>query len=300
MRIREPELAVVGECGRSRPNVEPPMAGCPIDISVGKPNLDYSVGNPLEDDMALVAVGGLLTVKRLAPWYKPLLATDTTSELEPEERFIAPPRRGIASPEDMRAEFTEDLEEVHDKLGGKKMFLVGHSLGGLLATSAAVERPDMVGGVASLGGVHLGIRGNIANYMLTQLLGNPAEAEHIQHDSTFMQEHKERMATEWPDGVPLHVISTPLDILVVPPQGYGVELPDNRQSDDRLIVAPIIGIETAIKRFMRMPESVKPLKSKAITEHLYIPRNLDVIRYIDTSRRAANRNIDASVEPIAA
>ncbi|HVI60657.1 MAG TPA: alpha/beta hydrolase, partial [Candidatus Saccharimonadales bacterium] len=87
----------------------------------------------------MVAIGGLLTVKRVAFWYKPLLDKDTSTDVPAKERFIAPPDRGIGEPEELQKKMTEALEGMHDRLDRRKMFLVGHSLGGLIATVAALE-----------------------------------------------------------------------------------------------------------------------------------------------------------------
>jgi hypothetical protein len=247
----------------------------------------------LHDPAPLVAIGGLLTVKRLAIWYEPLLAQDTTSQLEARERFVAPPKRGIATPEDLRTELTESLEEMHQLLGYRKMFLAGHSLGGLLATAVAVERPDLVCGVVSLGGVHTGYKTETAaTFALRYALGNPDEAKHLKHDSPFMIEHKERMASEWSEDIPLHIISTPLDTLVVPPQGYDVELPEGCQLEKRLIVTPLSDFPIQLlrhipKRFpLSIPKDVKALPSLATPEHVYIPRNGAVMDYVNESRLA--------------
>jgi pimeloyl-ACP methyl ester carboxylesterase len=240
----------------------------------------------------IVAIGGLLTVKQLAEWYRPVLSKDKASVLPAHKRFIAPPQRGLGKVEEMRDQLVEQLEGVYERLGSKKLFLVGHSLGGLMATMTAVERPDMVAGVASLGGVHTGYRLKTpGTELLRHFVGNPPEAKLLRHDSDFMQEHKHRMATEWPKDVPLHVISTPLDILVVPPQGFDVKLahgePDNRLILPHVPHPHIGGILAGAARFaLRIPHDFKPLHTGYLTEHLNIPRNPDVADHIDQSRRA--------------
>jgi pimeloyl-ACP methyl ester carboxylesterase len=236
----------------------------------------------------LVVIGGLMTVKRLAKYYRPTLDIDTTSDIEPEERFIAPPKKGIASPEVIRAELTDQLEELYEKLGKRKMFLVGHSLGGLLATAAAVERPDRVSGVVSLGGVHDGIRENVGTNILRRVLGNPEEAKYILHDSPDIQEHREKMAGEWPKDTPLHVVSTPLDLLLVPPQGYGVELANGQPKEKLLLPPPFLvpGTESRLRRHMRIEAGVQTLRTMLFTGHLWLPRDPTVINYIESSRRA--------------
>ncbi len=234
----------------------------------------------------LVAIGGLLTVKRAAFWYNSLLQDEFT-DLPPAKRFVAPPDRGIGEPAEIEKRTIEHLEKVYDRLDRRKMFLVGHSLGGLLATMAAVERPDLVGGVVSLGGAHAGYsRETPATFALRHGLGNPKEAEHLRHDSPFMQEHQEKMASEWPTDVPLHIVSSPSDVLVVPPHGFDVALPADRQPDKRLVVPPLRAAEWAIRRGFKIPDDVRSIKTWHPTEHVNLPRVPAIINHVHESRLA--------------
>ncbi len=76
----------------------------------------------------LVAIGGLLTVKRAAFWYNALLQDDFT-DLPLAKRFVAPPDRGIGEPVEIQKRTIEQLEKVHDRLDRRRMFLIGHSWG---------------------------------------------------------------------------------------------------------------------------------------------------------------------------
>lgn len=232
----------------------------------------------------LVAIGGLLTIKRLAFWYAPILKDDTT-DLPPAKRFIAPPDRGIGKPEEIQKKSTELLERIYERLNRRRVFLVGHSLGGWIATAIAVDRPDLVEGVMSLGGVHSGYdRETPATLALRHGLGNPKEAEHLRHDSPFMMEHQEKMASEWPAGVPLHLIASPSDVLVVPPHGLHVALPEGRQPDKRLVVPPLRAAEWAIRRSFGISKDVKSIRTWHPTEHVNLPRVPAVIEHANASR----------------
>lgn len=239
---------------------------------------------PSADSAPLVAIGGLLTIKRLSGFYAPLLRTDTSTDLPPKERFIAPPNKGIGEPTEIQKRFTEDLENMFERVGRRRIFLAGHSLGGLLGTVAAVERPDLVAGVASIAGAHSGYKretpGTVA---LRSALGNPAEARHLKHDSSFMIEHHERMAEEWPEDVPLHIISTPADVLVVPPQGFDVQLPNGRQPEKRLVVSP--AMDKAYRLILGIKDDVESLHTWRLAEHVGLPRIPVAIQYVDLSRR---------------
>lgn len=237
----------------------------------------------------MVAIGGLLTVKRVAFWYKPLLDKDTSTDVPAKERFIAPPDRGIGEPEELQKKMTEALEGMHDRLDRRKMFLVGHSLGGLIATVAALEHPELISGVVSLGGAHSGYsKETPATLALRHMLGNPAEARHLKHDSPFMQEHQEKMANEWPSDVPLHIISSPNDVLVVTPHGFDVELPGEQEADKRIVIppSPFGLIEKGTRRILGISNNVKSISSKRPTEHVNLPRVPAVTNYINESRLA--------------
>jgi|GEM_PF-6553545 len=232
----------------------------------------------------IVAIGGLLTVKQLAEWYRPILAKDKTSGLPCNKRFLAPPQRGLGRLDEMREEASERLYKLYDRLDQRKMFIVGHSLGGLMASVAALETPEIIAGVVSLGGVHEGYNKETpATLALRYSLGNPAEAKHLWHESDFMMEHKEKMASSWSADIPFHVIATPLDYLVVPPQGFGVSLAHG-EPDKKIVVLPVPGAETITRRGFGLGEDVGMLRSWYPTEHVNLPRNPDIAAYIDTSR----------------
>lgn len=232
----------------------------------------------LDEEAPVVAIGGLKTVKRLALYYTALTGS--------RDRFIAPPFGGVAKPEDIRAKFQEDLHEMYEKLGRMPMRLVGHSFGGFLAFRAGLEMPHMVSEVYSLGGVHLGYsKETLATRGLRHAVGNPPEAELLKAESTYMQEHKEEVESDWPADIPIHVISTAMDVLVVPPQGYEMDLKSGAPVEKRVIInPPLPGVESAVRKFWNIPKDVKALPSWFFTEHLNLPLNPDVIRYIHQDR----------------
>ncbi len=234
----------------------------------------------------IVAIGGLLTIKQVAEWYKPLLSQDTDSTLPSNKRFLAPPKRGLGKIEDMHEELNERLTTMQERLGGRKLMLVGHSLGGLMATMTAVERPDLVAGVVSLGGAHEGYRKDtVATHVLKRVVGRHPQAGHLRHDSDFMLEHNDKMAQKWPDNVPLHIISTPLDTLIVPPHGFGVKAGTN-EVHKRLVIPPGWGLETLARKVFQIEDDVEMLRSRKFTEHTNLPRNKDIGRYVNQARYA--------------
>lgn len=243
------------------------------------PELDLSA-------IPIACVGGLGTVKQAAEWYDPISSKDTESPLPPNKRFLAPPKQGLGNIEEMHEETNERLTTMHERLDGRKMLLVGHSLGALLVTKVAVERPDLVAGVVALGGVHEGYRQDTpGTHLLKLFLGRHPQAGHLRHDSDYMLEHKEDMNTKWPEDVPLYIISTPLDQLIVPPQGFGVT-PGKSEVHKRLVIPPILGLETVLRKTMGIEDDVEMMRSLYPTEHLNLPRNPDIANYIQVARHA--------------
>lgn len=233
----------------------------------------------------IVAIGGLGTVKQLAKWYEEVLEKDTNSPLPPRKRFVAPHKQGLGDIEEMHEETYDRLGTMQERLDGRKMFLVGHSLGALLATKVAVKCPELVAGVVALGGAHEGYsKDTPGTHALKLLLGRHPQAGHLKHDSDYMQEHNEDMANNWPDNVPLHIISTPFDQLIVPPQGFGVKA-GNNEVRKKLVIPPIPGLETVIRKAMGIEDDVEMMRSYYPTEHLNLPQNPDIANYIQRIRQ---------------
>jgi pimeloyl-ACP methyl ester carboxylesterase len=184
----------------------------------------------------------------------------------------------------MREQLYDRIDDIHARVGiEKKLLLVGHSLGALLANLVALDKPEKVAGVVALTGVHDGIKKETpASLALRYALGNPPHGKVLKHDSEFMEELRERRTNEWPAGVPLDVISTALDYLIVPPQGYGIQLPNGERSNDKLIVPRGLGLEAAVRLSLGIKKEVQVVRSGYFepVEHVNAPRNRLVINSI--------------------
>jgi hypothetical protein len=101
-----------------------------------------------------------------------------------------------------------------------------------------------------------------------------------------MLEHTSKMEKEWPEEVPLHIVSTLFDALIVPPQGFGVKIAHGKP-EKRLVIPPVPGMESLVRSRLGIGDDVQMLRSRYITEHLNLPRNPDIANYIDQSRRPA-------------
>lgn len=78
-----------------------------------------------------------------------------------------PPKRvGAFVEEDLPAA----LEEVQRLSGGRRVFLVGHSLGGLVSYAAAAALPDRVAGVATIGSPYQFTRGSLTLSVVSHLM----------------------------------------------------------------------------------------------------------------------------------
>ncbi len=103
----------------------------------------------------------------------------------------------------------------------------------------------------------------------------------------------------WPANgrhTPLHIISSPSDVLVVPPHGFNVILPAGQQPDKRLVVPPLRAAEWAIRRSFGIPDDVKPIKTWYPTEHVNLPRVPAIINHVNESRLAL-AGLAPAVEP---
>lgn len=232
----------------------------------------------------VIAIGGLLVVKRFLPAYKPLLSG--SSELPASERFFAIPDKGLGPHDSMYDRLESQIADACEKLE-RPVVLVGHSLGGLMATKFGVRQPEMVSDVVCLAGAQEGIRQDTPNsWALARLLGKPPGRKLLQHDSPHMTEHKETIATRWSPDVGLHLIGSPVDDLLLPPQGLGLELPEGQTPERRIVGLP--GTTWLLGRVVDLPEGTKTLRSGPLfVDHYSVPFNPSVIQYTQSVRKAA-------------
>jgi len=247
----------------------------------------------------IVAIGGLFTIKRYYFLYAKLLGRDPDAALSGRERFVTPLNHGVGPIEDLSAAVNNDLSEVADKLG-EPIYVVGHSLGGLLGSTAIMDNPEIFAGATFLGGAQEGIKEHtVATWGLRQLAGNPAEAELLNYDSDFMHDHLKRVEEEWPEDIPLDLVATSLDFVVKPPQGFGLS-PKNQEPTKRLVVPSSRLLKPVTRYLMRnMPPDVKPLYSPTVVDHINIVRSRAVLAHIDRRRRAIARRNSQTIQTLA-
>lgn len=245
----------------------------------------------------VIAIGGLLVVKRHLPLYRPLLSGKANSELSASDRFFAVPDKGLGQHEEMFEELSSQIIKVYERLEEPPV-VVGHSLGGLMATKFAVEHPDKVSAVVCLAGLQEGIKDETpSSFLLNLALGKPAGRQLIQHDSDHMTAHKQKVAEDWPADVPLHLISTPIDDLLLFPQGLGLELPEGQEPQRRVVGLPGTGF--LLRLIPGMPKNTRILRSPVLANHYDIPVNIGVLRYTRAIRRTVAANAESlGSEPV--
>jgi pimeloyl-ACP methyl ester carboxylesterase len=243
---------------------------------------------PSGADMAPVAaIGGLLAAERNWPLYARMLSSGAPSEVSVQDRFFAIREQGRGDPYEAAEELGSQLMALYEQLD-ERLVVVGHSMGALMGTMVAVEHPEIIAGVVCLAGAQEGIKQETPfSFALRHALGNPETAAMIQHDSGFMQEHRQRMATEWSADTSLHLISPTIDGLLVLPQGLGIELPKGQQPQRRVVCAPIPGMRHLLRAIPDMPQDVEILPSLLPAGHIEIPMSGPVIKYTESVRRAA-------------
>ena len=243
----------------------------------------------------VVVIGGLMVLKRHLPLYRPLLSGKTNSELSASDRFFPVPDKGLGDHEEMFEELSSQLINASERLEEPPV-VVGHSLGGLMATKFAVEHPDKVSAVVCLAGLQEGIKHETpSSFGLNLLLGRPPGRQLIQHDSDHMTAHKQKIANDWSADVPLHLVASPIDDLLLFPQGLGLELPEGQEPERRVVGLPGSGF---LLRFVPgMPKNTQILGSPVIANHYDIPANISVNRYTRAVRRAVAANVALDQEP---
>jgi pimeloyl-ACP methyl ester carboxylesterase len=234
-----------------------------------------------EEAPMIVAVGGVLTFPTLMPYYRWLLGKDRLSGTPASRRFVAPHGFGIGTVEDTRKKTGEAILRVHDDGKERKMLLVGHSLGALIATDFACEYPETVAGVICLAGVQEGVKHQtLAMKKLVQFINNPAATDMVKHDSTFIQEHRERVENEWPESVPLHVVAPAIDVLLPPPHGFRLR-PNGLPTTNRLVVPTFAADWNQVRRRQaRSPINTETIETPFLAGHVNFPNIPEVIKYV--------------------
>jgi pimeloyl-ACP methyl ester carboxylesterase len=240
-----------------------------IELSSFQDEFESGPNNGNEISEGVVVFGGLLTTDRYRFLYSRILGLDISSGLSAKERFIAPPDRGVATVERLREGANAAFRRLTDRSG--PVHIVGHSLGGFTVTQVAMDNPDRVLSVSCLAGAQDGLsRETLGSRALRRLVGNPKEARLLKHDSGFMNAHRDRVATDWPKGVPLYMTATVWDQIIAAPQGLGLE-PRGGNVHRRLVVPPLV--RGCLARFVldHCPEDTQPLHHGLVpVEHINI------------------------------
>ncbi len=233
------------------------------------------------DSPPVVTIGGVLTIKQLAPLYRRMLNLDISSGISAGVRFVPPHGRGTGEVEVTKNKTREHLLRVHEAVGERKMLLVGHSLGGLVATMYAYEHPETVAGVICIAGAQEGIKHNtLAMRALMRAINNPEATDMVRYDSGFMEEHRDRVENEWPSGVALHAVATAHDVLLPAPHGFGLR-PNGEPSTNHLFMSHGYGLTLPGRALLRrLPENTGITSTFYPTEHLAIPLIPPVVAYV--------------------
>jgi hypothetical protein len=233
----------------------------------------------------IIVVGGLLTGKECLGHYKPALDNNINWNLPPEKRFFTPFGRGLKDPQEMFDRAEEEILTAYDELG-EPIVAVGHSLGALIIQKVLSANPQVKGEVVLAAGVHEGqIFSTPSSIALTQslvllhLLKDPKSAEILKHDSDFMLEHTQKVATGWSEDMGVHGIYTTLDDLLPPPHGMRLELPEGQEAERLIITPPIPKIDSGL-RFLTHNRKAEVVHSWRPAFHANIVRHPAFISYL--------------------
>jgi pimeloyl-ACP methyl ester carboxylesterase len=265
---------------------------------MSKPNLSSAHTQNLE--VPSIAIGGLGAGKEFGFLYRSILNDGQDWGVPPKDRYIPLPKRGMG-------EHQESLKRVEDRILnisqalGKKALIVGHSLGALFATEATLDHPEAVEDVVVAAGAHVGkryetftslaVRGGLT-MPGTHFIENPQDAKDLHYNSEFMNRHRERIESLWPEGVGLHSISTFYDDMLPFMHGSKLKLPEGQQVEASVIAHPLPCMIDILRALTGNP-NIRHIKSRRPALHVDIVRHPAFISYIRQLQAGKNPHNDA-------
>ncbi len=241
----------------------------------GVADVDISIARDLGQ---VVAYGGLGTSQLLRFMYDPLLH-DPNSELSEEERFFPPLHFGLAPIEEMNGHAIEVAERVAEQVQGP-LDAEGHSLGGPILIHTVLERPDLFKSVTIHGGVNFGVtKMTPGALILEKTVGKVAGGTgDIHADSDYMIEQRRRVAEEWPEDIPVSLVATLADDLVLMKDALRIELPPGQRAE-RNVVVPWWFANDRGRRLLGIPQDVGFISTKLPVTHYNMPQSRQLIEH---------------------
>jgi pimeloyl-ACP methyl ester carboxylesterase len=251
---------------------------------------------PSDDQSPSVSIGGLLSGGESWWLYKPITEDGLDWDMPPRERYLPMPKRGLGDINEMYKSVEEDVLSISQKVG-RQVVVVGHSLGAIPAEKMALDHPDVATNIVVVAGAHEGQRYETPTsfllrkaLILSRFLKDSKAAEVLRHDSPFMTEHVERVASEWPEDVGLHGISTAFDDLLPFMHGLKLKLPEGQQAEKGVIALPIPGLQ-GVLRLMMSDNNIKHIASMRPALHIDIIRHPVVVNYVRELQRIEKDNV---------
>ncbi|HEY6330376.1 MAG TPA: alpha/beta fold hydrolase [Blastocatellia bacterium] len=173
----------------------------------------YGLGIPRGDKSAVVVIPGFLGtdlyLREIHHWLQRISYRSYLSGIG----------RNAECLDILTARLLETVAEAHKKTG-RQVHLIGHSLGGILARSAAGKRPDLVKSVITLGSPFRGIRSHpmvlqAANLVRARIAANRKPGSHADCYTGFCEcSAVGSLAKPFPDSVAQTAIYTKQDGIV--------------------------------------------------------------------------------------
>jgi hypothetical protein len=227
-----------------------------------------------------LAIGGALTTKGCKFAYSGQLGEDPY--LSAGDRFFPNPGENVRHHEETFKRLEEFTERVFSKAEERRLVVVGHSFGGLLAVKLGLERPDLVAAVKSEAGLQEGYNETIGVKAVKLLVGHADGEEDARDDSAHIREFHEEIAERWSSDVSLSLHSASFDICFPLPQGLRIELPEGQQPRRRIVAPALPFLMASLRHIPGMPPDTELLHSSTFTEHVFLPMNQAEIK--DTQR----------------
>lgn len=216
-------------------------------------------------------VGGALSSGLSKEIYKGQLGSDEF--VSDDERYWENPAKNVRNHADTYLRMEEQAEKVFDMNERRRLVVIGHSFGALLATKLGLNRPDIVAEVKDLAGLQGGYRNTIGVKAVKMMVGTNKGMEDGKSDSKHMEAFHEEIASEWSPDVGLTIDSALLDICFPLPQGLNIELPEGQQATRRVVGPMVPFLLERLKLIGGMPQDVELLTSwdTPVTEHIFLP-----------------------------
>lgn len=226
-----------------------------------------------EHDPIIVAVGGTGAKQKVVDDYYRHLVEVSAADISATDKLFPLENGGLQPLQETYDDLNERIYRFRLRHIGRKVIVLGHSQGGVHAAQLGVD--SMADAVVTLAAP---IRGGVTEGLPTMGDSDIARMleKELKPESVFMATLIRRIESEWPNNVPLHVISAGLGDVIVPQTSqYGLNLPGTHSPREFVVAQPVplwFGGDVAARRLVGAPGHVEIIAHTHAVGHFMIPR----------------------------